>query len=86
MRASDELLHSVTVWVTDIGTQAALLPSEADRAAFLAERCRELLEEACRSGMDEPSALIFARSCVEGAERVMRELLALGTPVAGGRA
>jgi hypothetical protein len=86
MRASDELLHSVTVWVTDIGTQAALLPSEADRAAFLAERCRELLEEACRSGMDEPSALIFARSCVEGAERIMRELLALGTPVAGGRA
>ena len=86
MQTSDELLRSVTVWVPDIGTQAALLPSEADRAAFLAERCRELLEEACRSGMDEPSVLIFARSCVEGAERIMRELLALGTPVAGGRA
>lgn len=29
-------------WFTDIGTQAALLPSEADRADFLAERCGEL--------------------------------------------
>jgi len=86
MRASDELLHSVTVWVTDIGTQAALLASEPARAAFLAARCRELVEEACRSGMDESSALILARSCVDGAERVMRELLARGTPVAGGRA
>jgi hypothetical protein len=66
MRASDELLHSVTVW----GTQAALLPSEADRAAFLAERWGELVQEAYRSGMDEPSALILARSCVEGAERI----------------
>jgi hypothetical protein len=86
MRASDELLHSVTVWVTDIGTQAALFQSEPARAAFLAARGRELVEEACRSGMDEPSALILARSCVDGAERVMRELLARGTPVAGGRA
>lgn len=72
MRASDELLHSVAVRVTDIGTQAALLPSEAHRAAFLAERCGELVQEAYRSGMDEPSALILARSCVEGAEQIMR--------------
>jgi hypothetical protein len=86
MRASDELLHSVTVCVTDMGAQAALLPSEGARAAFLAERYGELVQEACRSGMDEPTALILARSCVEGAERIMRELLALGTPVEGGRA
>ena len=45
MRASDELLHSVTVWVTDIGTQAALLSCEAARAAFLAERCESLLKK-----------------------------------------
>jgi hypothetical protein len=86
MRASDQLLDSVTVWVTHIGTQAALLPSEAARAAFLVERCNELVQEASLSGMDEPSVLILARSCIEGAERVMRELLARGTPVAEGRA
>ena len=86
MQASDELLNIVTVWVTDIGTQAALLASEVDRAAFLAKRCSELVQEACRSGMDEPAALILAQSCVDGAERIMRELLARGAPVAGGRA
>jgi hypothetical protein len=32
MRASDELLHSVAEWVTDIGTRAAQLPSKAARA------------------------------------------------------
>jgi hypothetical protein len=86
MRASDELLHSVAEWVTDIGTRAAQLPSKAARAAFFADRYREIVEEACRSGMDEPSALILAQSCVQGAERVMSELLARGTLVPGGRA
>ena len=84
MRASDELLHSVAEWVTDIGTRAAQLPSKAARAAFFADRYREIVEEACR--LDEPSALILAQSCVQGAERVMSELLARGTLVPGGRA
>ena len=74
MRASEELLHSVRLWVSDIGVRAAQLPSKAARAAFLAERHREIVEEARRSGMDEPDALILADSCVEGANRVMSEL------------
>jgi hypothetical protein len=86
MRASDELLHNVTLWVSDIGMRAAQLPTHAARAAFLAERYTELLREACSSGMDEHDAQILAQSCVEGAERVMQELLARGTPMAGGRA
>jgi hypothetical protein len=86
MRASDELLHSVAVWVTDIGMRAAQLPSKTARASFLADKCRELVEEACQSGMDEPSALVLAQSCAEGAERVMSELLARGPLVPGGRA
>lgn len=86
MRASDELAHSVAAWVIDIGTRAAQLPSQVARAAFLAERCGDLVQEACRFGMDEHDALILAQSCVEGAERVMRELLARGTLMPGGRA
>ena len=86
MRASEELLHNVTLWVSDIGMRAAQLPTHAARAAFLAERYTELVCEACSSGMDEHDAQILAQSCVEGAERVMQELLARGTPVPGGRA
>jgi hypothetical protein len=86
MRASEELLHSVTLWVSDIGMRAAQLPSKAARAAFLADRHREIVDEARRSGMDEPEALILADSCVDGAHRVMSELLARGTPLSAGRA
>jgi len=86
MRASEELLHNVTLWVSDIGMRAAQLPTQAARAVFLAERCSELLREAYRSGMGEHDALMLAQSCVEGAERVMHELLARGTPMPGGRA
>jgi hypothetical protein len=86
MDASEELIRDVSLWVTDIGMRAAQLPSKTARASFLADKCRKLVEEARRSGIDEPSALILAQSCVDGAERIMRELLARGTPVAGGRA
>ena len=86
MGVTDELKRDVMLWATEVGTQAAQLPSKAARAAFLAERHREIMEEARRSGMDKHDALILARSCVEGAERVMRELLARGMPMPGGRA
>jgi hypothetical protein len=66
--------------------RAAQLPSKAARAAFLAERHGEIMEEARRLGMDEHDAMILARSCVEGAESVMQELLARGMPFRGGRA
>jgi hypothetical protein len=86
MRASEELLHSVRLWVSDIGVRAAQLPSKTARATFLAERHQEIVEEARRSGMDEADARILAGSCVDGANRVMSELLARGTPISGGRA
>jgi hypothetical protein len=86
MRVTEELNRDVGLWVTEIGMRAAQLPSKAARAAFLADRHREIMEETRRSGMDERDALILARSCVDGAERVMQELLARGMPMPGGRA
>ena len=86
MGVTEELKRDVMLWATEVGTRAAQLPSKAARAAFFAERHREIMEEARRSGMDKPDALILARSCVEGAKRVMRELLARGMPMPGGRA
>jgi hypothetical protein len=86
MGVTEELKRDVMLWATEVGTRAAQLPSKAARAAFLAERHREIMEESRRLGMDEHDALILARSCVEGAERVMRELLARGMPMPGGRA
>ncbi|HEV2186897.1 MAG TPA: hypothetical protein VGR70_06800 [Stellaceae bacterium] len=66
--------------------RAAQFPSKPARAAFLAERHHEIMEEARRSGMSERAALILAHSCVEGAEKIMRELLARGMPMPEGRA
>jgi hypothetical protein len=86
MCATEDLIRNVTQWATEVGKRAAQLPSEAARAAFLAERHREIMEEAGRSGMSERDALILAQSCVEGAERIMRELLARGMPIPQGRA
>jgi hypothetical protein len=86
MGVTEELKRDVMLWATEVGTRAAQLPSKAARAAFLAERHREIMEESRRLGMDKHDALILARSCVEGAERVMRELWARGMPMPGGRA
>jgi hypothetical protein len=86
MGVSEELMRHVALWATDVGMRAARLPSKAARAAFLAERHSEIMEETRRSGMAEPDGLILAQSCVEGAERIMRELLARGTAMPEGRA
>jgi hypothetical protein len=83
---TEELNRYVGLWVTEIGVRAAQLPSKAARAAFLADKHREIMEEMRRSGVDERDALILARSCVDGAERVMQELLARGIPMPEGRA
>jgi hypothetical protein len=86
MRATEELNRNVAKWVTEVGMLAAQLPSKPARTAFLAERHHEIMEEARRSGMSERDALILAHSCAEGAEKIMRELLARGMPMPGGRA
>jgi hypothetical protein len=86
MCSTEELSRNVAQWATEVGMHAARLPSEAARAAFLAEQHHEIMEEAGRSGMNERDALILAQSCVEGAERIMRELLARGMPMPQGRA
>jgi hypothetical protein len=86
MRATEELIRNVAQWVTEVGRRAAQLPSKSARAAFLAERHHEIMEEARRSGMSDRDALILANSCAEGAEKIMRELLARGMPMPEGRA
>jgi DNA-binding Lrp family transcriptional regulator len=75
---TEELIRNVAQWATEVGVRAAQLPSKSARATFLAEKHHEIMEEAGRSGMSERDALILAQSCVEGAERIMRELLARG--------
>lgn len=86
MQPSEARTRSAAQWATDVGLLAARLPSEAARAAFLAKQCRQIMEEARGSGMSEHDTLILAQSCVDGAERIMRELLARGTSMPGGRA
>lgn len=86
MCATEELIRNVAQWATEVGIRAAQLASKSARAAFLAEKHHEIMEEAGRSGMSERDALILAQSCIEGAERIMRELLARGMPMPQGRA
>jgi hypothetical protein len=86
MCGTEELIRKIAQWATEVGTRAAQFPSKPARAAFLAEQHHEIMEEARRSGMSEPDALILAQSCVEGAEKIMLELLARGRPMPEGRA
>jgi len=86
MGVSEELIRDVSMWVTEIGTRAAQLPTQAARSAFLAEKYRELMLETRRLGMDEHDAVILVQACVVGAERIMQELLARGIPSTEGRA
>jgi hypothetical protein len=54
--------------------------------AFLAEQHREFVANARQQGMKDHDAMILADSCVDGAERIMDEILARGVPTEGGRA
>jgi hypothetical protein len=86
METSEELIRDVSLWVTDVGVQAAQLPTQPARACFLAAKFAELMAVAHQTGMNEHDAVILAQACIEGAERVTQELLARGTPMGGGRA
>ncbi len=80
------LTQTIAAWATEVAMRAAQCPSGQARAAFLAERHRELIEDARREGMAEADARLLADSCIEGAERIMNELLARGMPMPEGRA
>jgi hypothetical protein len=80
------LTRAVAFWATEVGANAAQLPSPAARSAFLAAWHRELVANARRFGMDENGATALADSCVDGAQKIMRELLARGTPAPAGHA
>jgi hypothetical protein len=80
------LTETIAAWATEVATRAAQLQPAAARAAFLAECRRELIENARREGMTEENARVLADSCIEGAERIMNELLARGMPMPEGRA
>ncbi|GEM_PF-5718314 len=81
----DTLTRQVALWTIEVGTAAARLPANAARTAFLAEQRRRLAAEARAQGMSEREIAILAESCIAGAERVMRELLARGGVGEGGR-
>lgn len=83
---TDHLMQKITAWATDVAAHAARLPSQEARAAFLAERHQELTAIAREQGLSESDAAFLADSCIEGAARIMNELLALGMTTPEGRA
>jgi hypothetical protein len=82
----EELTRKIAIWATEIGMQAARLPCKQTRMAFLAEQHREFVANARQQGMKDHHAMILADCCIDGAERIMNELLARGVPTEGGRA
>jgi hypothetical protein len=83
---TEELNRYIAAWATEVATQAAQLPSRQARAAFLAERRRELIGGAHGQGLAEPAATMLADSCIEGATKIMNALLARGGAAPEGRA
>jgi hypothetical protein len=80
---SEEPTQKVAAWATEVALQAAQLPTARARSAYLADRHRELLAGAREQGMGEADAKILADTCVQGAQRIMKGLLARGGPVSG---
>ena len=79
-------MEKIALWAADAGMRAAQLPSSAEREAFLLEIHRVLLAGARGQGLGEEGARALADSCLEGARKVMNELLARGMPSPEGRA
>ena len=84
--AITELTQKIVVWATEIATRAAQLPSREAREAYLAGRHSELVAGARREGASRRDATILADACVDGARKIMAQLLARGTSVTQGRA
>jgi hypothetical protein len=82
----EDLTRKIAIWATEVGMHAAQLPSTEARSAFLAEHHRTLVAAAQKQGMEEHAAGVLADSCVDGAERIMKEFLARGVPTKSGRA
>jgi hypothetical protein len=84
--AINDLTQKIVVWATEIATDAAQLPSPEAREAYLLARRRELVAGARREGASHRDATILANACVDGARKIMAQLLARGTSVTQGRA
>ncbi len=83
---TDESTRKIAIWATEAATRAAELPSPQSREAFFAQLHQELATGARQSGMDEADAGAFAATCVDGARRILAELLARGMSGRGGHA
>ena len=84
MPAEDELTRNVAAWATEVGMRAAQLASGSARAAYLAARRREVAAAARQQGMADGAATVLTHACIDGAERMMRAVLARGTPTSEG--
>jgi len=84
--AITDLTQKIVVWATEIAARAAQLPSMDAREAYLGKRRRELVAGAVREGASERDATILADACVDGARKIMAQLLARGASVTQRRA
>jgi hypothetical protein len=73
---TENLTKTIVAWATQIASDAAELPSQRARDAYLAERRRELMAGALAEGTAERDAAMLADACVDAARRILAELLA----------
>jgi hypothetical protein len=83
---TDESTRKIAIWAAEAATRAAELPLGQSREAFFAQLHRELATGARESGMDEEDADAFAQTCVDGARRILAQLLARRVSGPGGHA
>jgi hypothetical protein len=81
-----EMTQRIAGWAVEAGMRAAELPSPRDREAFLVNIHREVMTGAGDQGLEEHDARLLADAFVEGARRIMGELLARGMSSPQGRA
>jgi hypothetical protein len=86
MRKTDGLAQIITAWATEVGAGAAELASREARATYLAQRRAELTALARQQGMNEAAAALLVDAATNGAQRIMKALLARGASASRGRA
>lgn len=83
---AEMMTQRIAAWAVEAGMRAARLASARDREAFLVEIHREVMMGAGEQGLEQHDARVLADACLEGARRVMSELLARGMSSLEGQA
>lgn len=65
----------VAAWATEVGTQAAALPTAKERDDFLSRQRRQLLDLLIKGGLADAVAAVLADSAAAGAARISVALL-----------